>query len=593
MSTPGALAVDAEIYYAAAKKLATLGDEIFTAVSRDLAPGLAASPGMGGNYPAVAAWCTAYLLHANDVRTVIRNYADAARHFSDVLNAAGYNWDAAEYNANRNPDKGAAPPHPVRVAVTQATFPEIPVVSGENGAGAVIAPAGQAASQWTGAPNGRADALETTGVAWEDFSYSQELMSAASTVQAIHGTFNGLQAPEVPDIQEALDALKLASEQIRTVASSIGSETRIHHDNLTDARRQLSAAAANAFPNQAGARVTTTVENASVHIVVSESLTAEDIAGAEASLNSTLRGSTLFAVLSKVGMGGRGFVADDALNCLQKLKAIMGLPIVVESGNQADNAAISIEWDNASTWTKQTVPLAEIDLSALDAYGPQMKAWAILSVKYGNEAGVDPRMVLAMALQEGAPLRSGLGNGMYSALAGEPSAYNPSPSGPASGIMWDKARLDASRNGVDKGHGAGNSIGLTNQKVAQFNDTKSRYPEEFKDDEWSDLVGNDDLALKSAAYNLKALQDDAASHATPEVRTSQSLNQFLSSGYNAGGTVDRSLSVASGESHFTNGKSPDGTDSESNEIEHGVSTVNPGGTYDLANKILCESGAFR
>lgn len=45
--------------------------------------------------------------------------------------------------------------------------------------------------------------------------------------------------------------------------------------------------------------------------------------------------------------------------------------------------------------------------------------------------------------------------------------------------------------------------------------------------------------------------DGAAAHATPEVRTGQTLNQFLSTEYKTGGT------------------------------------------FDLANKIICEHGAFR
>ncbi|MGO4648619.1 hypothetical protein AB4305_27220 [Nocardia sp. 2YAB30] len=106
--------------------------------------------------------------------------------------------------------------------------------------------------------------------------------------------------------------------------------------------------------------------------------------------------------------------------------------------------------------------------------------------------------------------------------------------------------MDASRLGVDK-NGAGNSIGLTNQKEGPFNDVKVRFPEQFASNEWSDLVGNDELGIKAAAYNLRMLTDDAASQATPEIKASQSLNQFLGSGYNAGGMVDRSLAVAVGD----------------------------------------------
>jgi hypothetical protein len=233
--------------------------------------------------------------------------------------------------------------------------------------------------------------------------------------------------------------------------------------------------------------------------------------------------------------------------------------------------------DRIATWDTPAPTLTAADLGALDQYGPQMKAWAMAAVKYGNEAGVDPRLVLAMVLQEGAPLRTGLENDLYKDLQ-NPSTYHPNPNGPEAGILWDKARLEASGMGVDK-HGKGNSIGLTNQKQDPFNEVKARYPNQFKGQEWSDLVGNDDLAIKAAAYNLKMLNDSAASQATSAVRASQPLDQFLGSGYNAGGTMGRSLRVANGQDQFL-----------SNETEHGQSTLS---VVNLANQILCGSGAYR
>ena len=63
-------------------------------------------------------------------------------------------------------------------------------------------------------------------------------------------------------------------------------------------------------------------------------------------------------------------------------------------------------------------------------------------MKYGNQAGIDPRMVLA------------------------------------------------------------NSLGLTNMKEAQFDEVKKRYPDEFQGVKWSDVVGNSEVSIKATAYNL-------------------------------------------------------------------------------------------
>lgn len=439
------LAVDANVYYEAAKKLTDLADEIGTAVTRDLAPGLTSTAGMGGNYPAVVAWCTAYYMHASELRTVVQTYAGALRHFGEILNSAGYNWDVAEYNADLNPDKGAAPSHPVRAGVGSGggvSFPEIPVAIADNGAGMVITSAGQGANSRRGTPNGRADALATAGTAWHGFANSYELAGASAALQAVRDSFTGVQAPEAPDIQDALAALRGGAEQIRTVATALASAVQAHRDNLVEARSHLASAAAGAFPDHLDAQVTATSDNTSVNISVAADLSADDIAEAEGLLDAAARGTTLFTVLGSIGVGNRGFVDSNALNSLATLKAINELPLLVETGNQDSNTALIDDLENMATWNTPPPTLTAVDLSALDAYGPQMKTWAMLSVQYGNEAGVDPRMVLAMALQEGAPLRSGLGSTFYEDLSGGPSTYHPREGGIGAGTIYDEFRKD-------------------------------------------------------------------------------------------------------------------------------------------------------
>ncbi|MFE7718657.1 hypothetical protein ACFU44_06405 [Nocardia rhizosphaerihabitans] len=582
------LAVDANVYYEAAKKLTDLAHEIGTAVTRDLAPGLTSTAGMGGNYPAVVAWCTAYYMHASELRTVVQTYAGALRHFGEILNSAGYNWDMAEYNADLNPDKGAAPSHPVRTGVGVGggvSFPEIPVAIADNGAGMVITSAGQGANSRRGTPNGRADALATAGTAWHGFANSYELAGASAALQAVRDSFTGVQAPEAPDIQDALAALRGGAEQIRTVAMALASAVQAHRDDLLDARHHLASAAAGAFPDHPDAQVTATSDNTSVNISVTADLSAEDIAEAEGVLDAAARGTTLFTVLGSVGVGNRGFVDSNALNSLAALKALNELPLLVETGDQNSNSALIDDLKNMATWNAPPPTLTAVDPSALDAYGPQMKAWAILSVKYGNEAGVDPRLVLAMALQEGAPLRSGLGSYFYEDLSGGPSTYHPREGGMGVGPLYDIFRTgttDLREWKEGRPDGVGNSIGLTNMKEIQFDEMKQKYPAQFEGQEWSDLIGNDELALKATAYNLRLLTDDAASHATADVRASQPLNQFLSSSYNALGVVDRSRSVAEEGGLFTK-----------EEVEHGESTAKPGGTFELADRILRGTGAYR
>jgi len=403
------------------------------------------------------------------------------------------------------------------------------------------------------------------------------LTTTPAVLQAVHDTFDGVKAPEVPDIQEALDALRGGAEQIAAVALTLASQTRNHHNNLLDARTQLSAAAVGAFPSHPGAQVTAEPDNASVKVSVAADLSEVDVDNAENIFNTAAHATPLFTDLSTIDYATHDFVSPNALSNLPKLRALTELPLLVASGNQDANAALVGELDRITTWETPAATLNAVNPSALDQYGPQMKSWAELSVKYGNQAGIDPRMVLAMVLQEGAPLRTGLETNLYQDLQ-NPSNYHPNPNGSEAGILWDQARLRASGLGVDK-KGAGNSIGLTNQKQDPFNEVKATYPDQFQGQQWSDLVGNDDLAIKAAAYNLKMLNDKAASHATSEIRASQPLDQFLGSGYNASGKWERSQAVALGNDTFL-----------SNEIEHGQSTLS---VYNLANQILCGSGAYR
>jgi hypothetical protein len=575
------LTVNPQTYYDAARKLAAVADGIGVTVSRDLLPGIAGSGGMGGNYPAVAGWNTTYRGHAGDVRDAVGAYAKALTHFGDILNVAGYNWDTAEYHANSSKNKGAPPPIPALLAAAGLDgngFPDIPDPNGDNGAGVLITSDGQNPSSWTGAPNGRADALAAAATAWHRFSSSGELTSASATLQNVHDSFDNIRAPEVPDIQEALLALRDGAMQIGSVAATLGDALDSHHANLLAARTQLAAAALGAFPSHPAVVVTTSEDNTSVRVSVSGAdLSDVDIYNAEQVFNSTAQGSALFQELTATGTVASDFQFVDEMASLPKLKALTQLVPVRASGNQNDNTALVGELDRIATWDTPAAPLDEVNSAALDQYGPQMKNWAMLAVRYGNQAGVDPRLVLAMVLQEGAPLRTGLEQNLYHDLQ-DPSTYHPNPNGPEAGILWDQTRLTASGFGVSK-HGAGDSIGLTNMKEHPFDEVTGTYPDQFQGAQWSDLVGNDDLAIKATAYNLRMLQDRAAAQASPEVMAGQPLDQFLGSGYNAGGTWQRSLGVAAQGQSF-----------QPNEVEHGQSTLS---VVQLADRILCGSGAYR
>jgi hypothetical protein len=341
-------------------------------------------------------------------------------------------------------------------------------------------------------------------------------------------SFDGVQAPELPDIIEGLTALHAGSEDIVNAASAFATVTRAHHDDLVDVRAKF---VAGAFPLH---HVSTSTDNTSVHVSVDGDLSDADVYNADTTFRTTFNNSPLFGVLAKTD-----FIGPHAFSSLPKLKALAELPLLIESGNETDNTALHGELDTLAGWEPSSTTMIPANLSALDNLDPLTKMWATAAVKYGNQAGIDPRLVLAIVLNEGATrTHYGLGQPYDEFFRWPGRSFRP------------------------------NSLGLTNMKEAQFNEVKKRYPDEFKGVNWGDLVGNDDLAIKSTSYNLTMLRDDAASQANPSVRLSQPLNQFLASGYNASGQTYRSLSIAR-----------DGDTFKANEADYGIRAL---GHYDDA-----------
>ncbi|WP_067819509.1 hypothetical protein [Nocardia inohanensis] len=249
-------------------------------------------------------------------------------------------------------------------------------------------------------------------------------------------------------------------------------------------------------------------------------------------------------------------------------------------------------------WNTPTTPTYTLNADNLDLYGPQMKKWAMWSVEYANEAGVDADMVLAMVLQEGAPLRTGYRGGrgsdrnLLNALE-HPETYDPHDTvGPLAGTTYDLIRMAAWWAGETKhpeDPDISNSIGLTNLKLQALRDTVRAYPDHFEGVSFWDLVGSDELAIKATAFNLRMFKDRAVPFATAEVRN-MPFNQFLSSSYNAGGTWERSQEVAMGKAWFT-GTPQNPAKDGSDETEHGQATI--GQVLDVADQILYGSGAYK
>lgn len=128
--------VDPQVYYTAASSCHSLADDTASQLGL-LKANLTKCEGMAGNYPQVATWSSSYASHSKDFMNGAAVLANALENLSDILNVAGHNWAMANYNANRDPNKGSAPVAPARshgpVCHGETVLP--PTATGDNGDG--------------------------------------------------------------------------------------------------------------------------------------------------------------------------------------------------------------------------------------------------------------------------------------------------------------------------------------------------------------------------------------------------------------------------------------------------------------------------
>ncbi|WP_216894124.1 hypothetical protein [Nocardia alni] len=537
--------IDPQIYYDSAKQLRTLASEVHR-VATALATGLGATAGMGGSDPATA-WNNAYRQHANDIVDTVIAYSTAIARFADVLDVCGWNWDTAEYNANISKNKGPAPGKPQlgkAPTVGVADLPHVPDPNAGSAIGLTIDPLMAnpllTMSSPLGSlhmPSGNTDLLDGATTAWTVFANSGP-MNTDSTPQRINDAFGVISAPEVSDINQFLAYLEQGQTAIWNAASGLAKAVRVYHDELIAFRSGLAAAAPDVFPHH---HVSTATISSQVQMTVVGDVSTDEIGTAVTKLDDVYSGHSLAGLLRTPTFDG-----TDELGIISQLRTIGEIALPAESGNQADNAGIDRSFDNISTWNAAPTQLSAVDPSKLD---PSMRTWVESAVKYGNQAGVDPRLVMAVVLNEGATRNQVLGG--------------------VDNTGYDAVRYLGSpfRN---------NSLGLTNMKEDTFNSVKQAFPDQFKNDDWHDLTGNNDLAVKASTYRLKQIQDNYAGRVPDDMRAKYSFNQFMTAGYNAGDGAMSGIYIPKGSI------GPDGL-AYSNRILS---------RFDQAQSIMCGSGAY-
>ncbi|MDO3650375.1 hypothetical protein [Nocardia mangyaensis] len=504
--------VNPQVYYAASAAMFTEYQALVDAVSAVLNPGLAGSKGMAGNYPAVARWVTEYSSAAADVESVLVAYGNALLQMREMFNLAGYTWAKANYNAGIN-RTGAAPSLPTMGArpVWNANSLDIPdpmpaayttshrgLNTNPDTHGDKLRTIFQQNS--TQVPTGNTNALSTAAASWQAFSTHDVWTGGTGRLQAVISSFDEITAPEKTDLLEMLNILRTATTTIAEAAHGFAMATCAHTTELENLRSTLTANAPTAFPDAGVVASKTFVE---VLIVFGRELTDDALQTGGTVLAQSVSGHSLYSLLARAEFSGTATLPQTK----NYLEEIAGSPVD--------------ELTNRASW-KSSAPKCELNPEGQRDYGGSnsiVTGWIDDAVAYGNAAGVDPKLVLAIIYNEG-------GNRSDTQLEHA-----------GSGILDAGREIGNPIREKTNPAGMGMSLGLTNIKENTYNKLQEEYPEEFGSIPWERVQYDDSVAIKAAAYTLKRVQDQYGSEVPDTMKEKYSTNDFMAAGYNSEGAM--------------------------------------------------------
>ncbi|MBH0781779.1 hypothetical protein [Nocardia bovistercoris] len=389
------ITVDPELYYAAAKAVFNEYGRVIESVRGSLNPGLAASNGMAGNYPAVAAWVTKYSSVAADLEGVLVAYGNALLTMGDMLNLAGYTWAKANYDANPSTNKGvepAMPPPRIGPAWDDKSIdiPDpLPAAYTTSDRGLLTTPNTLRDNLTTAlrqnnapVPTGDSDALNAANSGWKAFSEHDAWTGGHGRVESVIASFDTVAAPEKSDVVDMLNVLGSASTSTAEAAKGFAAATAAHATELADLRATLVSTAASAF-SDSGASASSS--STAVTLTFTEEPDESSLTSGAVIIASTLSTHPLYALLAKAEFSG----ADALPQLKAKLQEIACSPVN--------------ELVNRATW-KSSALKCELNPEGRRDYSGSndiVKGWIDDAVKYGNAAGVDPKLVLAIVYNEG------------------------------------------------------------------------------------------------------------------------------------------------------------------------------------------------
>ncbi|WP_157101795.1 hypothetical protein [Nocardia caishijiensis] len=506
--------VDPQVYYEAAKSMYAGLAELKSGVADVLNPQMVGTDGMGGNDQVSSAWNTEYYSKSECFIDTVVAYGRALHTVGRMFDLAGFNWQVANYDADVESRTGERPS--MQYASSDAGWARdnikipdsLPPPFTTPNRGLTTTPIelrddilSVFRSAGTDVTDGDTDALRKAAAAWTAFAEHSACLAAPGNLQQLSDSLGSLQAPETQDVVDILTTIKTAVVGIRSAACGFSSGIADFSSAVADFRSKLVAATPGAFPGtlegMAVAPVTATASAQAVDIRAAVDFDASEITSAATTLSNSIAGHRVY------DLGQRPNFPDT--------EQLAGIKTSLE---EIANSPID-EIANRGSW-KSGVVKCTLNPEGQRDYGnanANMREWVDDAVLYGNQAGVDPRVVLAILYQEG-------GDRAESALQ-ESASWG-----------YDAFRYVTTRP-REVTDGYGNSLGITNMKEETFNKLKEKYPEEFAGKQWALVADDDSLAIKAAAFNLKRIQEELGGKAPDGLQENYTRDEYLAAGYNS------------------------------------------------------------
>lgn len=233
--------VNPQVFYDSATTLTNLGIEIDSATTT-LVNALYDTGSMAGSSDAATQWATSYDTRACDTVDNARKLAQTLKYFASLVSLAGYNHALANYNADTNPSKGAAPTKPASADAPVELCWVNPPSSGGPGNGLLCGIAEVMERIHIHIPDGDTTKLGKASTAWRDFAETDAVAQAASRINGVIKNIVVIVSPEIYDLNAHLNKLSRAGSDIHTSAGQLAAACENHKKPLDQLRKTIKTA---------------------------------------------------------------------------------------------------------------------------------------------------------------------------------------------------------------------------------------------------------------------------------------------------------------------------------------------------------------